>query len=305
VICVLGVDRAYRATLMGWCVASANGCAAISGLDQIQEVQCAPSCRGSPSGPVDASAGRDASVGDPATDPPKVAYDATTVADSAADSAHTYVVDSATDDDATDVVASSADAGRYPANDSGCDALGSVNNCGACGVKCPVAGGAASIQSAMCRGRDAGGSTCSYTCAAGFLDCNASNFPNVDGCECQAPGATSASCCSTECPSPHNDGLGLITSVFYGCSPAGVIDLRLATDACINFAGNSSMCVAGPCVNAGADAGNGDEVVCARTANDCPCWTYRGPNSGFVHDSRVAGQCRCHNGQAGNDPRFL
>lgn len=305
VIWVLGVDRACRVALVGWCIASADGCAAISGLDQIEKVPCAPFCHDRGDLTSDASADDLPIEEAAAADPTKVAADASVIADSVDDAPDT--MGSEAMDDGADANAISADSrGDESSDGSDCGAPNSVDNCGACGVTCPTPGAVASIQSASCvSGDGAESSTCTYTCAPGFLDCNASTFPNRDGCECAVARSMGASCCSAGCPVLHNDGLGRPTSAFYGCSPPGTIDFMLAMDACVNFAGSLAICTSGACMVTGTDAATGDDVVCARTANDCPCWTYRGRNVGYVRDSGSATQCRCSNGPLGNDTRFF
>jgi hypothetical protein len=133
--------------------------------------------------------------------------------------------------------------------------------------------------------------------------------PNLDGCECPvSAGVTQSQCCGTMtpagnyCPISHNDGVG---QTFWDCQPTGSYDEQLAEDACAAFTGNSSQCTTGDCE--GQDGGpDGDFVVCSSgSPTDCVCWTYQGPNSGYVHNEGASGisNCYCANKQSG-DPQY-
>ncbi|HEX4449198.1 MAG TPA: hypothetical protein VH044_20810, partial [Polyangiaceae bacterium] len=71
---------------------------------------------------------------------------------------------------------------------NGCESsLGSTSTCGSCGAACNTNTGAASCN----------GSTCSYQCNSGLIDCNGGNAPDTDGCECATPACSGAGCQTT------------------------------------------------------------------------------------------------------------
>jgi hypothetical protein len=166
--------------------------------------------------------------------------------------------------------------------ESACGPTDTATNCGACGQACT----ATNATNPQCTS----GTSCTYTCSTGYLDCNASVAPDTDGCECHSPGATQTNCGNGTngalgcCPVQHNDGLNQGTPKFFDCNPAGQFSLSLAIDACANFTGTASQCTQGQCV--GLDGGtDGDLVVCATgSSTDCPCWTFAGPDVGYEHD---------------------
>ncbi len=93
----------------------------------------------------------------------------------------------------------------------------SVSSCGSCGAACNTSTGTPTCD----------GTKCSYSCAAGKLDCNAASAPNTDGCEtnvsvtnCGACGAT----CSTVTGTPSCDG----SKCAYACN-SGRADCNAAT----------------------------------------------------------------------------
>jgi len=193
-------------------------------------------------------------------------------------------------EDASAGAMSAGEGGDEGGDAEGADACGdpdTVQNCSACGAACasPDAG-EAGVSTSACNG-----ATCSYTCATGFLDCNVALAPNLDGCECHAPGGA---CCTGHCPVMHSNGLDQANSTFYDCAEAGAYTQQLALDACKAFTGDVSLCLPGKCE--GVDGGpNGDLVVCAYDSkSDCPCWVYSGPDTGHVHDPHATSpNCFC------------
>jgi hypothetical protein len=193
---------------------------------------------------------------------------------------------------------------------AGCGALDTVSQCGGCAEPCASPG--VSQTTASCTGPAEGlGATCSYTCAAGYLDCDSTSKPDTNGCECNAPGATLAQCCAagigTDCPIEHATGLGMS---FYDCSPPctpSSCTTTVAQDACTAFTGNAGECTAFTCPP--VDGGASDLAWCATgSPTDCACWTYQGTNTGYVHDPHLppgAGMvnCMCPSSASG-DPTF-
>lgn len=290
-----------RAAVVIWSGILLGGCAAISGLDQIQETECAPNCD---AGTVDAvidhtvdappmgdDSGFDATqdtTGDDGSQPEGSSGDSST----GNDASDGGMSDGPSGDAKTDA----SDGGVDAPFDSGCGPLNTISNCSACGDTCAASG--TSQTSATCSGQVNGaGATCSYTCATGYLDCNASlNPPNLDGCECHSPGATQANCGSNGCcPVQHNNGLGQTNSTFYDCVVPGTYNSTLAKDACTSFVGqaNASQCQQFGCV--APDGGpTADNVWCSNgSATDCVCWDFTGPDVGSVHDQGAAGSCYC------------
>jgi hypothetical protein len=167
----------------------------------------------------------------------------------------------ASDDGPPESSASQPDA----TDDSGCGPLTTASNCGACGVVCDTSTGSPSCV----------GTTCTYMCNPGHLDCNAVNGPDTDGCECTTP-----ACCGTSCQTTHDDGLG---QSFYDCSPIGTHTAQSAMEACQAYAmgisGNAAAC------STGYYCTTHDEEACyAPGGNGTVCWGYRGSTLGQVTD---------------------
>jgi hypothetical protein len=255
-----------------------GGCAAISGLNSISEEQCAPNCE-------------DGGAQTP---------DAMTMAPDGTVNGHDGAP--AMSDDSP---AGGEDSSRPPSNDGPemvvpeaaadapvgpCGALNTIENCSACGDKCAASDGSTPTSCS--------GSTCTYTCSTGHLDCNASAAPNLDGCECYAPGTTA--CCQTECPLPHNyDEDTTPPATFYDCVAVGTYNATLALDACAAFTGDKSQCdysgTYGCNVTLGGqDAGVGD-MVCSDgpSASACNCWGYSGPLIGYMSTGSGTGSAAC------------
>ena len=171
-----------------------------------------------------------------------------------------------------------ADCDTTPPDTNGCESsLSSTATCGACkNAACNTRTGAASCN----------GTTCSYKCNAGLIDCNAAIAPDTDGCECATPG-----CCNGgQCQTTHSNGIG---KTFFDCQARGTYDVTQAKEACEAYAGNgqcspSQLCcllgVAGVCV------GNTAMSVCGAVQGQCFCWQYAGNLPGTVQ-SVSAGKC--------------
>ena len=145
---------------------------------------------------------------------------------------------------------------------------------------------------------------------AANLDCNKSSAPNTDGCECATPGAISATCCGSTCPTQHvtgwPTGLTGANQTFYDCNAS--LNAQVALEACAAYTGNMSYCQTSvmfqgrPCT--GADGGRTDDLtVCnflAPLAQSCVCWTYQGTHAGWAYDG-MSNQCYCPSGTAGDN----
>src|SRR5581483_6101212 len=146
---------------------------------------------------------------------------------------------------------------RDSSSDSDCSTLDTVSNCSACGVACASSPASPGVSTAGCPT----GSTCQYTCKAGYLDCNASVAPDTDGCECATPGSISATCCGTACPTEHVSGFATGPSgkdqTFYDCEKT--VDRQVAMDACAAYTGSASYCGDNSCV--APDGGAGDLLI--------------------------------------------
>jgi hypothetical protein len=304
------VSRVSLASFFVWSLFGLAGCAAVAGLESIQESPCPFGCDGSADD--DGSADSTVSVEDTGTADTRSSAD-TAAGESAADSESggkdmdgtAHEVDSgridASDDappsdtgseagDAHDGAPSSSDAeaGTHDAGhdaadggaDSGCGPLDTVTNCGACGVACPAAADTAGVSTALCAG-----TTCQYTCNTGYLDCNASAAPDTDGCECAWSGAITAMCCSgNTCPTAHVTGYAMQPSgaseTFYDCETT--VDQQLAMDACTAYSGSAANCAPGAC---GMTAKT-NTVVCNfnMPLQDSVCWGYAGAAAGWTLD---------------------
>ncbi len=300
---------------MAWAVLSLAGCSTIAGLDGIQEQSCAPNCGDaavdsrapddssmqSDSEQADTSTGTDSSMTEDTASP---GQDSGMTVDSGG------MQDSGVIDTGTIVDAPPVDDAPF---DSGCGNLNSVNNCSACGDKC-AAVNTIQTSSSCCAGTSCPGSTngvnnsCQYTCATGYLDCNGAantNPPNVDGCECHAPGATVAQCCGGGCPVQHTDGLVgksyyPASPTFYDCIPAMTMNINLAVDACAAYVTARGGNAATNCGEFGPQDGGPADSVCAITngncgtnctgyMGDCICWTASGTYKGQVLDPVAQG----------------
>jgi hypothetical protein len=155
-------------------------------------------------------------------------------------------------------VADASDAGSA-GETSACGPLGSVDNCGACGVRCDTTTGTPSCT----------GAKCAYMCTAGHSDCNTA-APDTDGCECATPG-----CCGSACETSHADGVG---QSYFDCNPPRTYSETTAFSACTAYA-ISVGSNAGNCVGGLTCPGSSVPTVCfTNTAGRCAtyCWQYNG-----------------------------
>jgi hypothetical protein len=320
--------RISRWAFVAWVVVASGGCAAVTGLDSLQEQDCAPNCgdahaadgatgdhTSTPDAPDDqtssgddstasegstveaaaetgAESGHEASADGPAETSAKDGGEAGSDASDAAKETGVEAGTEAGTDAPADVV---ADTG-IDAPETGCGATNTLQNCGACGQACS-SGGTNGVKGS---GAGCTGTTCLYQCTTGFLDCNASVGYDPDGCECDTTLATTAACCGTACPIGHIVGQnlpGAASANFYDCTPAGTFTSQLATDACSAYFGTPGDCfLPGQCTNS-SDAGTGDFVVCGSVTatSECICWEYQGPNVGKVTAATgiELGNCIC------------
>ncbi len=167
---------------------------------------------------------------------------------------------------------------------NGCESsLSSTATCGGCNNACNTKTGAASCT----------GSTCTYQCNSGLLDCNASKAPDTDGCECATP-----TCCGTGCANTHSDGVG---QSFFDCNAPGSYNQAQAQSACTAYTGNAGACTPSTvsCCN-GLMLGNlclgsstTDHSVCGSAGGKCYCWQYSGTNSGKVESEGSSCSASC------------
>lgn len=259
--------------------ATAAGCAAISGLDQLEKVDCTADCE---AGAGDAT--NDVTIGDSRNDigTNDVAVDSTDI-DSGMDSGVDSATDSARDasDGAVDAPGdSAADAPPdAPPVDGGCGPTNTATNCAACGNACNLT---TSVGSPACNG-----TKCLYgMCNAGRSDCNATTAPDLDGCECATP-----SCCAGgACAITHGNGIG---NNFYDCVALDTYNAVQATEACAAFTNNAGQCSSNFFCT-GADGGIVAQLVCSDTSpTACACWTYSGLAVGHVANSGLPGMTNC------------
>jgi hypothetical protein len=238
------------------CCAALGGCAALSGLAQYGIDDCADGCDAAATADAMNEAGDDG--GGLTETGPGPGSDART--DANEDARRDAPVDTGT-----------------VAMD--CGATDTVNNCGACGVTCdPVNGSGATCT----------GTTCRYTCNAGYADCNASKAPDSDGCECatatMASQGTVGGCCSGACQTQHSNGIG---GTFFDCNPPDTYTAATALAACTAFTGDVTQCSSLTCKGSGGGA-----VICSKGASVCDCWQYQGTLTGRV-DVNSNTTCYC------------
>jgi hypothetical protein len=283
------VRRVSRFAIVSWSILSLGGCAAISGLDQIQESECAPNCDGGGGTPLDATTvdspeptgdgaqpGSDSTVdtSDDSSEQPDSASDDSSGGNDSGPDGDAQVKTDAGDASEGGAHDAGVDAPHDAGSDSACGPTNTTQNCGACGRSCSTLG----ASSTTC----ASNGTCTPTCSSGFLSCSNPAAPTADnGCECSVPNATGTpACCGALCPVAHDNGLGTINSTFYDCVAAGTMNLQLAMDACISVTGSAAQCQQAYCINS-MDASTGEQLVCTSGTN-CTCWAYTNPNQGYV-----------------------
>lgn len=169
------------------------------------------------------------------------------------------------DADTGSVVVPDASDGGSTVTDSGtgdtggCGPLNSVDNCGACGVRCNATTGTPSCT----------GATCTYACTAGHSDCKTAP-PDTDGCECATPG-----CCGSSCQTSHSDGVG---QSYFDCNPPATYSETSALSACAAYAvsvGSTAAACIGPLTCPGSPV----PTICfSNGAGKCAnyCWQYTG-----------------------------
>ena len=186
-----------------------------------------------------------------------------------------------------------ADCLKAGANTDGCETnLSGLANCGGCGNVCnPTNASAASCN----------GTSCSYTCTAGFGDC-ARAGANTDGCEtnltndplhcgscvraCSAVGVAATACAASLCTSTCNAGLGNCTRpAAPGADDGCETDLMLSTSncggcgrACDNTETAAVTCSIGVCTSSCLTGfGNCSRPVSPAPDNGCETTTSSDP----------------------------
>jgi hypothetical protein len=283
-------------------VATAAGCAAISGLDSLEE---APTCSG-----ASCDGGLDTTVDAPAEALPDTAPD--TVADSTLDAAEvadssfeagdaadapdaSETADAADAADASDAK-DAADAGDTAEAAVDCGALNTITNCGACGRACDTT----TSQRQSCDGVK-----CSYpSCKTGFTDCDKilTGDPNTDGCECATP-----LCCGSSCAKTHKNCIGtscgsLGQNYFISdpCKEVGTPGLPTTYTYEMGINARSASPIIGTPPDGGGDgegtctppgdAGTVSDIIIRQTSTICFVWAYTGPLAGRVY---MGASCAC------------
>jgi hypothetical protein len=157
------------------------------------------------------------------------------------------------------------DAGAPNAN--GCETPTTTTaNCGGCGAACKTLNNT---------GATCSGTACSYTCSAGYSNCN-TTAPNTGGCECHTP-----TCCMDAgagvCQTTHATGFPNLS--YYDCNPPATAAegqqklLTQAIEACTAYTGDVSQCATGLTCNGGV----GPYVCNGMGGPSCStCWSYGG-----------------------------
>ena len=236
---------------------AASGCAALSGLSGLEEVDCVGAQCGDAT--ADSSTTDVRGRGDTAPDTQSEAID--TGVDSAADS-DTALEGGADADSAIDTDAALADS---------C-VLGTLDNCGACGAKCDTI----TSKGAVCLG----GTTCSYAgCVSGFTDCDRT-APNTNGCESSLTSPTSCTACGVSCDTTRSIGANCTGTqcTYAGCVPGfGDCDgdaTGLNANGCETALNSPTNCTA-----CGANCDTLHSTGAACTGTTC---TYAGCASGYA-----------------------
>jgi hypothetical protein len=313
------VPRVSRVAVVCFSVLWLGGCAAITGLDQIQESECAPDCDGglapSHDGTVDSPGpdgwqpGTDGTIesSDDSSEPAESSSDDSSGSDDGGGDADAQPKPDANAGDASEGGPHDAgpDAPPHDAGpDSPCGPTDTTVNCGACGRSCSSVGASSTTCS---------GGTCTPTCMTGYLSCSNPAPPTLDnGCECPVPNASGTpACCGASCPNAHSYDLDIApTSTFYDCVANATYNQTVALDACKAFTGNATQCdyngAMWSCTY--PDGGAAGSMVCADGPNvaNCQCWGYSGALQGYMSNGTGNGQtsqnnCLCP--QAG-DPQW-
>ena len=176
---------------------------------------------------------------------------------------------------------------------NGCESsLSSTATCGGCkNAACNTKTGAASCN----------GTTCSYKCNTGLIDCNAGTPPDSDGCECATSPANPA-CCNGACQTVHSNGVG---QSFFDCNPPKTFTAAQAQEACERYAGVGACSSSQVCCAIGLGGlcllGSTATSVCGAAQGQCRCWQWGGPAPGTVQT--VSGKCTAACG-ATSDPAW-
>ena len=247
-------------------------CAVLSGLDGYSQAACSGACDGGAdrSAPRDAFADANLNGYDEGVDAPDVLADDETEAagDAAGDEQPVVPSDGGTEDAPTE---------------AGC-ALGTPAHCSACGVACSSGTGAPTCSN----------STCSYACAAGRQDCNASTAPNTDGCECSG-----TACCGTGCQTVHSSGLASPAN-YYDCSATGNTTQTQAMAACAGTGGSGCAAKNVSCGGILGFGGTSTSAACGTVGGTCYCWVYSGQNAGQAHVGSNGCTIACGSGSTWN-----
>jgi hypothetical protein len=184
-----------------------------------------------------------------------------------------------------------ADCAGMPPDLDGCETpTTTTSNCGGCGNVCSVA----NANSAMCDG-----TSCSYSCKAGFADC-VNTPPDVNGCETAT--TTTANCggCGNACTLNHASADACNgTSCSYTCSPGFGDCASAAPDldgcetslttiancggcgrACDTVESNGASCNGGLCQYTSCKAGFADCSVAGGDVDGCETPTTTTTNCG-------------------------
>ncbi len=265
--------------------ATVVGCAAISGLDKLEESACAPDCG------TDATIDTGADV--PLAESGDLGVDTLDAADTADTSDTSDAAEVASDADAADT-ADAADS----ATDTGASECGPTNtttNCSACGVACDVSHSTGPVCD---------GTSCQYSgCASGWADC-ITTAPNANGCETPTITVNNCAGCGNKCDATNTTSTASCTGTTctYGACKSGWADCNKAiapnVDGCeTNIATDELNCTAcgvrcdvsqsvGPTCNGTSCVYNSCRVGysdCNKTAPDsdgCECHTPTCCNTG-------------------------
>jgi hypothetical protein len=119
------------------------------------------------------------------------------------------------------------------------------------------------------------GSSCLYSCATGFDDCNTES-DNTGGCACPsaavAAQGTPGGCCGSSCQTQHNNGVG---GYYYDCTAIGTYNQTQATEAATSDTSQAGTISASTCGNA-----PNIQYAIFKTAGDgstgtCTGWVYQ------------------------------
>jgi hypothetical protein len=275
-----GWMRALR-TLVAMTIvgAAAMSCAAISGLDQLEKVDCLDDCEGGAESGGDvtvpsADGGNDVNAPDgdddgadgttdSAMDAPEASADTGIDAADAGDA--DAARDSGTADTGPDAQDGAADA------DAGCGATNTILNCGACGNVCDT------IHSL---GATCNGTTCVYAgCAAGYGDCDLT-APNTNGCETRTNTITHCGACGNVCDTVTSAGASCngLSCQYSGCAagfancnqaPPDTNGCETATTTTANCGGCGSVCDSASSNNASCNGTTCIYASCQSGRLDC------------------------------------